>query len=395
MADLIVSSDQHMMEPPNMFAERMPKNMRDRTVRIEYPSPRECRAYYPDNPIPRTVIHAQDGLATRNFINDWWDPSDPSSDPVAAAIKDLDADGVAAALLFPNFSLTALHRPDHDLALAHCRAHNDYVAESYNPHSKRFLTSAAIPLTDVDDAIAEIERAVQMGFRAILLPGAAPQPYDSPEYERVWQAASAHGLVITSHTGTGFHWDNHPFFPRNSATPLANSMTFHSVMADDFKLMIMQLVSGGVLQRHPDLHFVLVESNAAWLAELMAIMDASVVPAVGNNMAGEFAGGYGKSTELTWSKFQGAKWTYPMRPSDYVRRQIHVSFMEDPLAIQNRHYTGIDALVWGADYPHAEGTNLQSRASIAFQFAGVPDVERIAMTGGTLAKLFRLETAAV
>ena len=58
-------------------------------------------------------------------------------------------------------------------------------------------------------------------------------------------------------------------------------------------------------------------------------------------------------------------------PSEYVGRQIHVSFQEDPVAIACRHLTGISTLMWGADYPHAEGTFMHSRESIDHQFKGI------------------------
>jgi hypothetical protein len=81
-------------------------------------------------------------------------------------------------------------------------------------------------------------------------------------------------------------------------------------------------------------------------------------------------------------------------PSDYVRRQFHVSFQDDPVAVACRHITGLSTIVWGNDYPHAEGTFGGSRDLLAAQMAGVPDDERAAMVGGTLADLLGFETPA-
>ncbi len=67
------------------------------------------------------------------------------------------------------------------------------------------------------------------------------------------------------------------------------------------------------------------------------------------------------------------KWPYPLMPSDYVRRQFHVSFQDDPVAVACRHLTGLSTIVWGNDYPHAEGTFRGSRQLLAEQFVGVPD----------------------
>jgi hypothetical protein len=66
------------------------------------------------------------------------------------------------------------------------------------------------------------------------------------------------------------------------------------------------------------------------------------------------------------------KWPYPLMPSEYVKRQFHVSFQDDPVAVACRHITGLSSIVWGNDYPHAEGTFRGSRQLMAQLFAGVP-----------------------
>jgi predicted TIM-barrel fold metal-dependent hydrolase len=74
-----------------------------------------------------------------------------------------------------------------------------------------------------------------------------------------------------------------------------------------------------------------------------------------------------------------------------VKRQIHVQFQDDPLAIACRHLTGLSTIIWGNDYPHAEGTFRGSRELIKEQFAKIPDEERDAILGGTLAAVLGLE----
>jgi hypothetical protein len=77
-------------------------------------------------------------------------------------------------------------------------------------------------------------------------------------------------------------------------------------------------------------------------------------------------------------------------PSEYVARQFHVSFQDDPVAVACRHITGISSIVWGNDYPHAEGTFRGSRELIDRLFDGVPADEKAAMVGGTLADVLGL-----
>ena len=85
------------------------------------------------------------------------------------------------------------------------------------------------------------------------------------------------------------------------------------------------------------------------------------------------------------------KWPYPLMPSEYVRRQFHVSFQDDPVAIACRHVTGLSTIVWGNDYPHAEGTFRGSRELIARLLGALPADERAAMIGGTLGGILGLE----
>jgi hypothetical protein len=82
-----------------------------------------------------------------------------------------------------------------------------------------------------------------------------------------------------------------------------------------------------------------------------------------------------------------SRWPYPLKPTEYVQRQIHVQFADDPVAVAARHITGLSTIMWGNDYPHAEGTFRHSKEVIEENFVGVPDDERAAILGGTLADI--------
>ena len=156
--------------------------------------------------------------------------------------------------------------------------------------------------------------------------------------------------------------------------------------------LICQLVGGGVPERYPDLHFSLIEFNAHWLASLVGGMDKCWVTGIGQD-ADWWLGKWDDTRPMDDQPNMAQlfklneKWPYPLTPSEYVQRQFHVQFQDDPVAIACRHITGVSTLVWGNDYPHAEGTFRGSRELNAKQFAGVPDDERKAMLGGTLGHL--------
>ncbi len=165
--------------------------------------------------------------------------------------------------------------------------------------------------------------------------------------------------------------------------------------------VICELIGGGVAERHPQLHFALIEFNAHWLGSLVGAMDKCWVTGIGQD-ADWWLGVWDdtrppEQQENMAQLFRlNEKWPYPLMPSEYVQRQFHVSFQDDPVAVACRHITGLSSIVWGNDYPHAEGTFRGSRQLIAEQFAGVPADERDAMIGGTLGGLlgFKLPVAA-
>ena len=115
----------------------------------------------------------------------------------------MDLDGVDVQVMHPNLSLFGLYSDDHELSMAHARVYNDYVIERFTPYFARLAPTAPVPITDVDDAVAEIERVAAAGFRAILLPAIPPKPYYSRDFDPVWAAAQANGVHVFIHTQTG------------------------------------------------------------------------------------------------------------------------------------------------------------------------------------------------
>jgi predicted TIM-barrel fold metal-dependent hydrolase len=82
---------------------------------------------------------------------------DDSDEVLKRFEADLVADGVSGAVIYPNNGMVAF-LPDHELAMAHARVYNDYVVEVFGKHFRRYAPAAIIPLTDVGDAVAEVER---------------------------------------------------------------------------------------------------------------------------------------------------------------------------------------------------------------------------------------------
>jgi len=162
--------------------------------------------------------------------------------------------------------------------------------------------------------------------------------------------------------------------------------------------IIADLVSGGVCERFPNLHFNLTEFGAGWLVSYMGFMDKSWRTGTGQD-PDWWLGFWDDDRSPTDQPSMGrlfninAKWPYSLKPSEYVQRQIHVQFADDPTAVKARHITGLSTIIWGNDYPHAEGTFRGSKECVAENFEGVPDEDKAAILGGTLAKVVGFDTS--
>jgi len=403
--EFVVSGDSHIIEPVDLFKTRLPGHLRDRALWEE--------EFTLDAPIVPGGHTEFKKLHTIGF--DGWTISKyrqsggltPDGEP-EHIIRDLNLDGVDAAVMFPNLSLFVLFTDDHELSMAHARVYNDFVVERYLPYKSRMRPTATIPLTHIPDAVAEIERSARAGLGAILLPEIPPVPYWSRDYDPVWAAAQANGMPVFIHVATGGVTVKEQ--TSRTATTVRGLMTAVNMgkgqLTDDMvssrtmgggntgaaspQRIIASLVGGGVCERFPGLHFNLIEFSAGWLVSYLGFMDKSWRTGTGQD-PDWWLGFWDDERPPHDQPAMGrlfainAKWPWPLKPSEYVQRQIHVQFADDPTAVKARHITGLSTIMWGNDYPHAEGTFRGSAECIAENFAGVPDEDRAAILGGTLA----------
>jgi len=127
-------------------------------------------------------------------------------------------------------------------------------------------------------------------------------------------------------------------------------------------------VFGGVFDRFPDLKIISAEHDAGWAAHMVHRMDRQYEKWASDNE---------KSLKL--------------QPSDYFRRNLMVTFQDDPVAGITARFYGEDNFMWGSDYPHSDATWPNSRAAIARSMAGVPEDVAKKITSANAAKLYRMD----
>jgi predicted TIM-barrel fold metal-dependent hydrolase len=302
-------------------------------------------------------------------------------------LKELEADGIVAEVIFPNTippfypTPSLLAQPpapqgDLDHRWAGLRAHNRWLADFCGRAPGRRAGVAQIMLHDVEAAVDEIRWARQAGLTGgILLPGAPPgsdlPPLYAPDYEPIWAVCEDLRMPVNHHSGSAV-----PQLGDYAVTPAIFLMevTWWAHRA------LWHLVFSGVLERHPGLQLVFTEQGSGWIPDTLAQLDfyyRRMQTAVG-------------SQEHEW----GAPIVEPLKllPSEYWARQCHVgaSFMR-PSEAKRRAEIGIDRIMWGNDYPHLEASFPYSREALQLAFGTADPAEVQQMVGTNAAQLYAFD----
>jgi predicted TIM-barrel fold metal-dependent hydrolase len=346
-----ISSDSHVDEPHDLWFERMDADMRDQ-------APRRIKTNDDDggwtlvldgNQIGWSGLSAEDAAAKEEAR-------------VAAAspetrIRMMRRDGLNGEIIYPTIGLYIYGIHDPRVGQAACTIYNDWILDRLGG-SSRVKVAAMIPTWSVDQAVAEIERlAGDPSVGGLLLPLVGTPEWNMPDWEPLWSVIAETGKPAVMHQGSGHDM----IFYRGWGSPTANLLTTQSMAPRATAL----LACSGILERHPRLHVVLVEVNAGWMAWANSTLD-----------------------EYYQAHSGWAKPKLPELPSHYIRRQIHATFQDDPVAIHNIALTGTDCLLWGNDYPHPESTYPNSDEVLADLFRNVSEDDATAIVGGNAAKLF-------
>jgi predicted TIM-barrel fold metal-dependent hydrolase len=359
----VYSADSHVIEPPQLWTSRIEPRFRQWAPRVVRGADTDLWVVGDDVRMAVVGIQAQAGrryatgpdrepITKRGFYRDIGE-LDPDR-----YVKDLDVDGVTGAVLFPSNAHQAYRCVDGDLLGAIARAYNDWTSTFAAAHPRRLKPVAMLDVGDLTAATAELERTAAAGMTGALIP-VLPQPgrrYDQPGYDRLWRAAEELGVPLLMHVG-----GNQAVLGREPTIDLVR----HATKDLHVQASLATMVLSGVFARHPRLRIGAVEFGASWAVYLMQQLDRVYARARGPRSlpAGEL-------------------------PSDHFRRNVFLSFQEDRAAILWREVIGVENLLWGNDYPHAESTFPRSVEILRRDLRGVParDARRIA--GDNAAALF-------
>jgi predicted TIM-barrel fold metal-dependent hydrolase len=317
------------------------------------------------------------------FVSPYGDLVQPDADrnwDSTRRMRELEADGVVGEIVYPNtippfyargsLVATAPSADDFELRLAGLRAHNRWLADWCAEYPARRAGIGQMLLNDIEEAVRDVHWIADHGLRGgVLLPGLPPDspipPLHARLYDPVWRACEERGVIVNAHGGSSSpDYGDHP----------ASLSLWIMETAWFSHRPLWTFILAGVFDRFPNLRLVLAEQGSGWIRDALDVMD---------NFYAQISQG-----NVGVMRFVDPQLLERM-PSEYWHANCDVaaSFLhrED---CARRHGIGIDHIMWGADYPHLEGTTPFSAEAIRMTFAGVPEAEVRAMLGGNAARVY-------
>ena len=334
---ILVSVDDHLVEPPDMFEGRVPARYRDVAPRVERRPDGSDVWSFNGAVIPNIGLNAVAGRPKEEYGVEptAFDEMRPGCYDVHERIKDMNAGGVLASMCFPSFPgfsgrLFAACE-DKSLALAMVQAYNDWHIEDWcGAYPGRFIPMALPVLWDPELAAAEVRRVAAKGCHSVTFtenPATLGYPsFHDASWDPFWKAVCDEGVVVSVHLGSsGKLAVTAPDAPVDVMITL-QPMNICSAAAD--------LLWSRVIKEFPDIKIALSEGGTGWIPYFLDRLDRT----------------YDMHRAWTGQDF-GDK-----VPSDVFREHFLTCFIADPVGIELRHTIGIDNIAWECDYPHSDSS---------------------------------------
>jgi predicted TIM-barrel fold metal-dependent hydrolase len=370
----IVSADDHVVEPADVWTSRLPAKYRDVGPRVQRAPVAEMTfrggkyAYrmgedgpladwwlYEDRAVPHTRLSACAGFPPEEVqvVPMTYDEMRPGCYQQAGRLEDMDLNWVEASLCFPTFprfcGQTFLEADDKELALLCVQAYNDWMVDEWCAGSDgRLVPLCLIPLWDAELAAAEVRRNAARGVRAVCfseLPTnlGLPSVHDA---DRFWDpfvaACDETGTVICMHSGSGSK------MPSTSpdAPPAVSSTLTHELAEGS----LADWLFSGLLVRYPNVKITYSEGQIGWIPYILTRADR----------VWEHNRGWSDATDIV-----------PEPPSTYYWGRVYGCFFDDAAGLASIEAIGAGQVTFETDYPHADGTWPHSKSVAEKLFAGL------------------------
>ncbi|MEZ4333178.1 MAG: amidohydrolase family protein [Myxococcota bacterium] len=370
-------ADNHYYEPLDAFTRHQPASMKRRGVQViregkrAYVVVADRISRFIPNPTFDPVIEPgciellfrgeiPEGVDPRTLYR--IEPIHPEYRDRARRLEVMDAQGLAASLMFPTLGVGVEQglRHDPEATMACLSAFNRWLEEDWGfAHQGRIFSAPLLSLADPGAALVELRSLLDRGARIVHVrpapvPSASgPRSLGHREHDRVWGALAEAGVPIAFHLGdSGYHtyaaaWGGKADFePFGAADPLDGVLVDDRAIYDSMASMIVH----GVFHRHPNLRVASVENGSDWVALLVKKLKKKA-----NQMPQAF----------------------PEDPLDVLRRNVWVTpyYEEDLRALAD--LIGVEKILFGSDWPHGEGLAEPLQFTKELQGFSTSDVRKI------------------
>jgi predicted TIM-barrel fold metal-dependent hydrolase len=357
----IISVDDHVLEPPGVFQDRLPAKLKERGPRVERLPVAEMTfiggkfSYkmgqpgegpladwwiWEDTAVPQTRLSAAVGVPREEVTVTpiTYEDMRPGCYDQKARLEDMDANWTEAQMCFPSMprfcGQVFTEMADHELGLACVKAYNDWMVDEWCAGTDgRLIPLIVIPLWDAELAAAEIRRNAVRGVRAVAfceLPAQFGLPsIHSGYWDPFFEACNETGVVINMHIGSS---SKMPSTSPDAPPAVGSTMTFTNCM-----MSMCDFMFSGILPRFPNLKLTYAEGQLGWIPYILERADK-----VWEHNRG-------------WGDVGAA---VPEPPSTYYGKQMFACFFDDEFGLTEDAIAkiGEDNILFETDYPHSDST---------------------------------------
>ena len=354
---ILVSVDDHLIEPPDLFVNHLAPRFLDRAPKLVRDEEGSDVWRFGEITMETAALNAVAGRPKEEYGMEpqSLDEVRPGCYDVHERVKDMDAGGVLASMNFPSFpTFTARTFLSDDLELSNAlvRAYNDWhIDEWCGAYPGRFIPMAVPAIWSAEETAAEVRRTAAKGCHSLSFtenPAALGYPSFHDDYwDPVWRACVDTGTVLSIHLGSSGRLT----IPAVDSPPdvmiTLQPMNIQSAAAD--------LLWSRVLKTYPDLRVALSEGGTGWIPYFLDRLDRT----------------YEMHHLWTGQDFGDRL------PSEVFREHFLTCFISDPVGIKLRDMIGLDNIAWECDYPHSDSSWPEAPEELAAVLAAddVPDDE--------------------
>ncbi len=371
---ILVSIDDHVVEPRDMFDAHVPERYRDQAPKSIMDENGYEKWWF------QGVASASSSLnCVVGWPNEEWgmNPSTfsemrPGSYDIHERVRDMNRNGILSSMCFPSFAGFSARffqeAADKDLSLIMLKAYNDWhVDEWAAAYPGRFIPIGLVPVWHPEELAKEVRRLAAKGVKAVTMPElphlqGLPSYHDLEYWDPFFRAVCETGVVMCLHIGMGFAAISMaPDSPVDNKIILATQVS--TFAAQD-------LLWGGAMTKYPDLKIAWSEAGIGWIPFYLDRCDRHYTNQrwLGHDLGGRL-------------------------PSEIFREHSLACYVTDPTALKVRHDIGIDIIAWECDYPHSDSIWPDAPEFVLAEMngAGVPDDEINKITWQNTCRFFDID----